>query len=388
MKIVFVSNYFNHHQKSLSEAWDKLINHNYYFIARSEMSEERRKLGYGGWKLQDYVIQSYLNEFENEKSHDALCCSDVIIAGSASEEMLRPYIQSEKLLFRYSERPFKRGFSYLKYIPRFIKWHHQNPSGKPIYMLCSSAYTSFDYAKFGLYKNKCYKWGYFPECKKYDDINSVIKSKSKQEILWCGRFLDWKHPDDAVRIAKRLYDDGYNFKLNIIGTGEMESDICKLIEENHLGGYITLLGSMPPEKVREHMEKAGIYLFTSDRQEGWGAVLNESMNSGCAVVASHAIGSVPYLLKDGKNGYIYESGNVDELYEKVKYLLDNPSEQERVGKAAYRTITKEWNAEIAAERFINLAELILNGKKSPDLYESGPCSKAEIIKDNWYKNEI
>ena len=45
-----------------------------------------------------------------------------------------------------------------------------------------------------------------------------------------------------------------------------------------------------------YMESSHIFLlFTSDRNEG--AALNESMNSGCAVVASDAIGSVPYLMR-------------------------------------------------------------------------------------------
>ena len=34
------------------------------------------------------------------------------------------------------------------------------------------------------------------------------------------------------------------------------------------------------------MEKADIFLFTSDRREGWGAVANEAMNSACALVVS------------------------------------------------------------------------------------------------------
>jgi len=116
-------------------------------------------------------------------------------------------------------------------------------------------------------------------------------------------------------------------------------------------------------------------------------VLNEAMNSGCAVVASHAIGSVPFLMKDGENGLIYESGNVDMLYEKVKYLLDKPEEQIRLGTAAYHTIADLWNAEVAAERFVELSKHILAGEKHPDLYKDGPCSKAEIIKDNWIMNE-
>ena len=83
-----------------------------------------------------------------------------------------------------------------------------------------------------------------------------------------------------------------------------------------------MLGAMPPEEVRRHMEKADIYLFTSDFNEGWGAVLNESMNSGCAVVASHAIGSVPFLIKNGENGLIYENGNQLDLEKQVLRLLE------------------------------------------------------------------
>ena len=164
----------------------------------------------------------------------------------------------------------------------------------------------------------------------------------------------------------------------------MEDQLKIRAAEASFDVYVTFLGSMKPSQVRSHMEQAGIYLFTSDRQEGWGAVLNESMNSGCAVVASHAIGAVPYLVKNNENGLIYQSGNVDMLYEKVKYLLDHPEEQKRLGKAAYRTITETWNAEVAAQRLINLAQHILNGEESPDLYENGPCSRAEIIKDDWF----
>ena len=100
------------------------------------------------------------------------------------------------------------------------------------------------------------------------------------------------------------------------------------------------------------------------------------MNSGCAVVASRAIGSVPYLLRDGENGLIYESGNTDELYEKVKLLLDEPERQRRLGFNAYKTMTELWNAEVAAERFVELAKRVLCGEKSPMLFDDGPCGKA------------
>ncbi len=384
MKIVFVSNYFNHHQKSLSEALDKLTDHNFHFVATSKMREERRKFGYGNWELPEYVIEAYTGQDAYTRAMDAIDCTDAVIAGSAPELYLKQYIKSGKLLFRYSERPFKKDASHIKFLPRYIKWHLQNPHSKPIYMLCASAYTCADYAKYGLWKNKFYKWGYFPECKRYENIEKQIAAKEKKTLLWCGRFLDWKHPDDAVKIAAKLRDNGYDFHLNMIGTGEMEMLLSQMIQDNHLEEYVSVLGSMPPENVREHMECAGIYLFTSDKQEGWGAVLNESMNAGCAVVASHAAGAVPFLLKNGENGAIYESGNTEELFQKVKELLDNPDKQERMGAAAYHTITNEWNAEIAAQRLMDLSERILHGEKSPDIYGSGLCSQAEMITDTWY----
>ena len=144
-----------------------------------------------------------------------------------------------------------------------------------------------------------------------------------------------------------------------------------------------MLDAMPPEEIRTYMEKAGIYLFTSDFKEGWGAVLNESMNSGCAVVASHAIGAVPYLLKNGKNGYIYKNGDSDALFNKVKYLLDNPDRQKELGLQAYHTIVELWNPETAAERFILFSQNILK-KGRCDLFNDGPCSKAPIIKNKWF----
>lgn len=197
--------------------------------------------------------------------------------------------------------------------------------------------------------------------------------------------MDWKHPDDAIKVAKLLKDSGYDFHLDMVGTGEMENTLKSMADSMNLNDYVTFTGPVQSDKVRGFMERAGIFLFTSDRQEGWGAVLNESMNSGCAVVASHAIGSVPFLMKNKANGLIYPSGKIEKMFEKVKYLLDNTDEQKRMGEAAYKTIVEKWNAEIAATRIIELSHKILNGEEYPDLYESGPCSKAEIVDDEWFE---
>ncbi|MBR2037148.1 MAG: glycosyltransferase family 4 protein, partial [Lachnospiraceae bacterium] len=119
---------------------------------------------------------------------------------------------------------------------------------------------------------------------------------------------------------------------------------------------------------------ADIYLTTSDYQEGWGAVINEAMNSGCAVVANKAMGAASYLIDHGRNGFLYHNGKKQELFECVKKLLEDARLRETMGRFAYQTILEEWNGNVAADRVYKLAEDFLAGRK-PIVYKAGPLSK-------------
>lgn len=382
MEAVFLSNFYNHHQMPVSRALYHHLGGKYTFIATTPMDDERRAMGY------KVIDDPFVLQYENSEDlcQEYIDRADLVILGDAPYKLIKQCSKRKQLVFRYSERPLKMGFEPLKYLPRLLKWRLSYPVGDNTYLLCASAYTSADYAKFGMYNNKAYKWGYFPEAKLHD-IDHLFTQKHKNQvvsILWVGRLIGWKHPDVSILVAEKLRNERIPFSLSIIGNGAMEEELNEMIKEKSLSECVKMLGAMSPEQVRDQMEHSDIFLFTSDRNEGWGAVLNESMNSGCAVVASHAIGSVPYLIRHSENGLVYHSGNVDELFEKVKYLIDRPHERERLGKAAYDTINGEWNAEVAAERLIKLSERLLAGKKHPDLYKTGPCSRAKALRDNWF----
>lgn len=387
MKITFFSNFLNHHQLPFCKEMVSACGNDFKFVATCPISSERLKLGYEDMnKKYDFVITTYDSNDNYKKALALGFESDVVIIGSAPKIFIKERLKSRKLTFRYSERIFKSNLR-IKHILQLLllfKNHtlHQN---KNLYMLCASAYTSHDYGCALAYLNKTYKWGYFPEIKKYENIETVTAKKQPASILWVARLIGLKHPELPIQLAKRLKDDGYVFDMKLIGTGPLENRLKEMIDNLDLTDCVHLLGAMEPEKVREHMECAQIFLFTSDRNEGWGAVLNESMNSGCAVIASHIIGSVPFLITDGKNGLIYKNGNTKDLYNKTKQLLDNPSLCQTYGVNAYKTLTELWCPKVAAERIVNLSNSILSDKKNPDIYESGPCSKAEILKDNWWK---
>lgn len=382
MNVVFVSNYFNHHQRALCESLYNMTNKNFTFIATSEMRKERKDLGYGEKNIPDYVKFSYVDEDNRILCQKIIDDADVVIAGSAPEYMLKKRIRYNKLIFRYSERLLKNGKEIIKFIPHYFIWHLRNPFSKSLYLLCAGAYTYADHKKYGLFKNKAYKWGYFPAVRNYADVDKMISEKIPNSILWCGRFIDWKHPEIAVYIAKDLKKAGFCFKLSMIGNGVLKNYLEELIKNEHLEDCVQILDAMKPDEIRDYMEQTEIFLFTSDRKEGWGAVLNEAMNSGCAVVASHAIGSVPYLIEDEKNGLICESCNIDDFYRKTEIYLKNPNLRLQLSKQAYKTIIDKWNAETAASAFLDLAKGILS-EETYILPESGPCSRAAVLNDDW-----
>lgn len=387
MKIAFFSNYLTHHQIPFCEEMRKLPGVEFTFVSTMEMEEDRKT---GGWVLEKeyaYELKAWLSEEAHQQALALAAQSDVMLIGSAPEIYVKHRMANHPnpLTLRYSERIYKGG-----------RWRVLSPRGaiirlqtyfryirKPLYMLCASAYTAGDLAMLGSYLGRCFRWGYFPETKHYDDVDGLIAAKKPASILWVARFLELKHPEYAVEVARRLREDGYSFTLNMIGNGEEEESIRELISQNDLSDCVYLLGSMKPEEVRRYMEESEIFLFTSDRNEGWGAVLNESMNSACAVVASHAIGSVPFLLQNGENGLVYKSGNVDDLYCKVKSLLCDAEKRKRLARNAYVTITEEWNAENAAKKLLGLCEELLVRRIPCFPYDRGVCGKAKRLRGNW-----
>ena len=90
------------------------------------------------------------------------------------------------------------------------------------------------------------------------------------------------------------------------------------------------------------MKNSNIFIFTSDKQEGWGAVLNEAMNSGCAVIADAKIGAVPYLLNHYQSGMVYQDGNLEEFLSYGVTLAKDRNLCRKLGRNAYAIITEQW----------------------------------------------
>ena len=372
MKIVMVSNYLNHHQLPLCEAFLRL-GAEFSFISTEPMGETRKKLGYRDLDHScDFVINALDSPELTEKAQAACRSCDVLIFGGNAPGF-RWETKPECQVFTYSERLFKSSACSLKNVLRYCKYLPRTHYSPEAWLLCAGGYTARDYRLLGQYVGRTYKWGYFPEVKNYK-TEELFAGKRPASLLWVGRFIDWKHPEIAIAMAERLRRDGIPFSLSLIGDGEMREELEAFTAEKKLENSVHFLGTMPPDEVRKHMERATVHLFTSDRGEGWGAVLNESMNSGCLVIANDEIGAAPYLISDGVNGFLYHRGNTEELYSRLREVLKDPGTYRPLAQAAYDTIHDKWNADIAAERLLALAQARAAGRDNP--FADGICSKA------------
>lgn len=397
--LTFYSNYFNHHQKALCDEFYRLLGDGFKFVETMPMEGFRAEMGWGE-DTPPYIIRTYESDAQKEAAEILAISSDLVIMGTAPEEYCEARLLKNKLTFRYSERPLKEGFIKF-FIPRltkkYIRMHIKNRD-KNIYVLGASAFTALDFKKmFNSYPDKCYKFGYFPVHKEYD-IDELINQKKEYadgpvSILWMGRMLKLKRPDLVVMAARQLRDLGYDFKLHMVGEGEMRPVVERMANDFNLLDRVTFEDFLSPDEARDTMAKYQVYVMTSNKLEGWGSVIYEGLNAGCAVVASHVCGATPWLVENEKCGLCFKSGDVMSLTNQLKKLLDKPELIDEYGKKAYEKMHSKWNPRNAAESVIRLAEGLnvagADGKtvKSPaDDYviADGPCSKAGYLKNNWF----
>ncbi len=382
----FVSNYMNHHQIAFCDAMYQRLGEAFVFVQLEDMEEHRRQMG---WREYERPYIRYWQKEAQALAGELLAARLVLFGGSDEEEVIRPRLDRGLPTLRYSESIYKRG-RWRAVSPRGLWRKYQDHICRrkdPVYMLCAGARAGGDFGLLGAYPGKLYKWGYFPPFVE-QDIEALLDAKEgrslgRPKILWVGRMIDWKHPELALEAAGRLADLGLDFSMELVGQGPRRQACQAWVDKKGLDRSIEFTDFQSPEAIRVKMERADIFLMTSDRQEGWGAVANEAMNSGCALVANSSAGAIPYLLRSGMEGYAFRNGQAADCADKLGRLLTQAKLREDMGRAAYGRIRRLWNPGAAADALLALAGSlglwpVLPGLEAA-IAEDGPCSPAPYI---------
>ena len=377
MKLAFYCNYLNHHQVLVAEELFKLLGKDYVFVATLPRNEKELKGG------EDYSARPYcILAAESEEAHkmalDNAREAEVCLFGACSQEYAvhRAVHNPKGLSFEVGERWLKRGLlSILSPVLRTWWLNYQRYYRKAnFYKLCSSAFAAGDDERLGCYRGRHFKWGYFPNVSYDSSFYKTIDTEQRIRLMWCARFIGWKHPELAIECAKRMKDEGYDFMLNMYGDGPLREQCEKRVQKAGLSDKVKFGGNVHNIKILQAMRESDIFLFTSDRQEGWGVVANEAMAAGCCLVASGRIGAAPYLIRSGSNGYMFRDGDADGLFKTVRRLIDYPWERRQLSIQAQKDMATLWSPRRAAQNLLQLIDDLQNDTKIS--IKEGPCSKA------------
>jgi L-malate glycosyltransferase len=127
--------------------------------------------------------------------------------------------------------------------------------------------------------------------------------------------------------------------LAIIGSGPMESKLKALAK--NLGIMDRCLFEPATIYVAEWLRSIDIFVLPS-LAEALSNSIMEAMACGCSVIASD-VGGNPELVLDGRTGLVFESGNADQLTQRIRLLVENEELRKRLGATSARFMREEFS---------------------------------------------
>lgn len=115
-----------------------------------------------------------------------------------------------------------------------------------------------------------------------------------------------------------LKNDGYDFELWILGTGELLDGLVRAVHECRLDENVIFMGFKRPPY--PYMKAADVYLNTSEA-EGYPLVVCEALALGIPVVATSVTGTKE-ILGDSEYGLLVKE-DVEDIYNGLKRMADD-----------------------------------------------------------------
>lgn len=174
------------------------------------------------------------------------------------------------------------------------------------------------------------------DLKMFKNVNFPDFQRAK--ILAVGSLRPVKRWDRLLRAAADLRKNGHDFLIRIVGVGPLRSLLEKQSQALELSDFVTFLGYR--NDIPDLLADSHILTHTSER-EGCPNVVTEAMACGRAVVATD-VGDVPFLVDEGKTGFVVGREDQATLSERIGALIKDIALCRRMGEAGRSKAEKEF----------------------------------------------
>lgn len=177
---------------------------------------------------------------------------------------------------------------------------------------------------------------------------------------YIGRILHDKGVDDYIEAAKRIKKKYPNTEFNMIGFIEpTENHYEKELADLQKQGIVYYRGSQ--KDVKPWVKRAHAIIHPSTYGEGMSNVLLENASSGRFLITTDNPGCKETVI-NGKSGYIYHGGNVDELIESITNFLNLDNDTRKsMGIEGRKHVESNFSREIVVDAYKEKINKILRG---------------------------
>lgn len=179
---------------------------------------------------------------------------------------------------------------------------------------------------------------------------------SEKRVISVGTHNFQKGFDRLLLVWKNIIVGYPNWQLDIYGKIDKEENYVKMAKELDVQDTVNFFE--PVQNIQDKYLESSIYVLPS-RSEGFGMVLIEAMSFGVPCVAFDCPRGPRDIIDDGKNGYLVENGDLEEMTNKIELLIKSSSLRQRLGIKAQKK-SEEYLPEIIVPQWDTLFKSLIN----------------------------
>jgi glycosyltransferase involved in cell wall biosynthesis len=197
-----------------------------------------------------------------------------------------------------------------------------------------SQYLATMYIRAGIPEEKMHVIWNGVDVQKFANIKKIPEPSERIRFTFIGYF--GKHKGIHVLLdALQYLQDQQNFRLNLIGSGDLFEQYKKEIAEKRLNEVVKFWGRI--ENVEMAYAETDVFILPSIWPENRPVTITEAMAAKIPIIAANS-GGIPELVEDGKTGFLFEPGNASDLAKKMLAFIEQPNLIETLGDTGHERI--------------------------------------------------
>ncbi len=169
--------------------------------------------------------------------------------------------------------------------------------------------------------------------------NREYNLNDRVNILFLGRVTHDKGVGELLQAMKILMQKGFNFNLNLVGSGEFMQETLNLIKKYDINDVVSIKGAIfDTEMIKKLYVEADIYILPT-YHEGFPRTLYEAMIFGTPIITTF-VGGIPAIMKDGYNCKEIIPKSIDSIVDGLEFAIDNYDKMVKYAENATNTVAK------------------------------------------------